>query len=90
MTIKLTDAQVSALECSGLEELHPEFDADLFVLREAWKGQTLVVTADTRDALFSALIDRANAESETPDADVFARRAARSLGTLASRVLRAA
>jgi hypothetical protein len=86
-TIRLTEAQQSALECRR-EALDP-------VLAAAWDGaRRLTVTPETRDALFSELTDAANAEDadaeQNPDPTMatFARRACRSLSAISGRVLK--
>ena len=88
MKLRLTLAQVSALECAGLDQ--PEGPAEV-TLAAAWRGRVLEVTDATRDALFEAVNDRSNAEDAQAEqtGDIFARRAARSLSALASAVLRA-
>lgn len=94
--IRLTDAQLSALECSGLEIIDRDADdaEDLAVLAAAWTGRTLTVTDATRESLWRAINDRSNAEDAAAEQDndpamrTFARRASRSLATLGSRVLR--
>lgn len=92
-TIALSPTQVSALECAGLE--CPDLSTDEAILADAWKGKSLLITAETREAIYSALNERSNAEddfAEDSSKDVDdrnnARRAARSLSVLASRVLR--
>ena len=83
--MKITDAQISALECRGLDTPEP----DELVLAQAWNGENaLVVTAETRDALYAAITGAANAEGDNPNASAAGRMASRSLGTLARRVLR--
>lgn len=91
MTIRLSDAQISALECAGLEP--GEHDT---VVR-AWASRArLAFDLADRDALFSELTDLSNAEDATAeqerDRDMrkFARRASMALATVASKVLRAA
>jgi hypothetical protein len=90
--LRLTDAQVAALEGRGLEEPQdPAEDA----LAAAWRGQFLMFAPGSADLLFEALRDASNAEdafAEMPgdrDLRAFARRAARSLAALSGRVLRA-
>jgi hypothetical protein len=86
--IQLSATQQSALECrvGGLDP----FTA------AAWNGAgLLIVTPDTRDALWAELNDASNAEDaasyEETDAAMrtYAGRAARALANLSSRVLRA-
>ena len=92
-TLRLTPTQRSALECAGLDILDALTDAER-VLIAALDGYRLTVTAETRDALYTALNDRSNAEDadaeQNTDAALraYARRASRSLAALASRVLR--
>jgi hypothetical protein len=89
----LTPAQRSALECAGLEA--PDGPKET-ALALAWKGGNALDYADAdRDAIFEALTDLSNAEDAfaedtSQDAEMrkHARRAARSLGAIASRVLR--
>lgn len=88
ITIRLTAAQRSALECAGLELAE---DGPEVVLRAAWQGDRLVFDVRDREALFDALNDRSNAEDAQAEEqrDRYARQAARSLAAVASRVLRA-
>lgn len=87
MTIILTTAQRSALECAGLDMAETATER---ILADAWRGTRLVVTNETRDALFEAVNDRSNAEDAQAieQRDVYARRAARALENLASKILR--
>jgi hypothetical protein len=93
-TIRLTAGQISALECSGVLELD-EFDGpEMVVLAEAWQGRRLVVTEATRDALFTALTDRSNAEDATAqhgpaELRQAAAGASLALANLSTKVLRA-
>ena len=87
----MSDAALSALECSGLE-----LEDEPGLVAKAWTGRTLVFEEADRDALFLELTEMSNSEdataedtNEDPDIRKYARRAARSLGTLASHVLRA-
>ena len=92
-TIRLTDAQQSALEVSGLNEADDpanEFPA----IRAAWDDgkRTLTITAANLEAITSELIDLSNrqdAQAEEQD-DPFARRAARTLSMLTDKVNRPA
>lgn len=87
--VRLTDAQQSALECAGLGETE-RYGDELATLAAAWKGRTLVVSAETRDTLFSELTDLSNGEDEDAQrtGNQFAARASRSLAAVASKVLR--
>ena len=88
--VKLSDAQVSALECrdgGGLDQ----------VIRDAWDGfHRLTFTEDAREPLWDALNDASNAEDAGADQATdpaerrAGRRAARSLGCVAGHVLLAA
>lgn len=89
MKLRLTDAQVSAMECRDWTE-EP-------VVRRCWDGgAALLFDAQDREPLYAALQDASNAEDAHAeyvlgpgDCRTYARRAARSLATLAGRVLRA-
>lgn len=91
MMLRLSDAAISALECSGVCE--PETDREQ-VLARAWQGSRLMVTAETADAIGFALNDLANAEDESarrdrdPEMRRHARRACRALSALAARAFR--
>ena len=87
--LKLSDAQVSALECREGGGLDP-------VIEDAWDGfHTLTFTESLRDALWGALSDASNSEDAGADeaSDAVERRAgrqaARSLGCIAGHVLTA-
>lgn len=94
ITIWLTDAQVSALECSGVEE-EPKDHIDQVVSR-AWDMDVLRFMPESQEELFAALTELSNAEDaqaqqETDNqARAQARGAAKALQNLASKVLRAA
>jgi len=89
LTIKLSDAQVSALECrdgGGLDQ----------VIEDAWDGfHRLAFTEDAREPLWGALNDASNCEdagadeASDPAERRAARQAARSLGCVAGHVLMA-
>jgi hypothetical protein len=93
-TLRLTAAQLSALECAGLEERADDLEPDEQILRAAWRGRQLEVTDATREAIFRALTDRSNAEDADAQqrADAAIRRqaagAAAALANLASAVLK--
>ena len=91
--IRLTEAQRSALECRDLA-LNPE-DALLATAWERGDRRSLVFEAHDGEALFELLNEASNAEDafaqdprHDPDLRQFAGRAARSLASVASRVLR--
>ena len=93
LTVRISEAMQSALECRGLNE-----PADLhdLAVAAAWKGSRLVFYEGERDGLFDALNEMSNAEdafandpAEDPEMRRYAGRAARSLGALAGRVLKA-
>ena len=88
--VKLTGAQVSALECREGAGLEP-------VIEDAWDGfHLLTFTEDAREPLWDALNDASNAEDAGADQATdpaerrAGRRAARSLGCVAGHVLLAA
>lgn len=85
--LRLTDAQVSALECRGLEA---PTDAGEELVARCWTGGVLHFAEADREALFDALNEMSNREDAQHQLcdDVFAGRAARSLAAVASRVLR--
>lgn len=92
--IRMTDAQISALECSGVDVA---LDAAEELVARCWQDQQLVFHPDEADALASALCELSNAEdacAQDAGRDAaerkFAGRAARSLAALMSRVGRAA
>ena len=86
--MKLSDAQVSALECACLE--------DCPVLSACWDGGDTIeipTSMAKRDALMMELIDLSNLEDAFADVldgqcRTFARRAARSLSALSGKVLK--
>lgn len=91
--IKLSAAQQSALECAGLDT--PD-NIEEFTLSVAWQGDRLSFRADEVEALWIALRDLSNdedgfAQDTANDAEMrkFAARAARALGTVAGKVIRA-
>ena len=86
-TVKLSDAQVSALECREGGGLDPVID-------DAWNGFGLLTfTEDAREPLWDALRDASNAEDAGADETTdpaerrAARQAARSLACVAGHVL---
>ena len=88
--VKLTDAQVSALECREGGGLEP-------VIEDAWDGfHVLSFTEGAREPLWDALNDASNAEDAGADEATdpaerrAARQAARSLACVAGHVLLAA
>jgi len=93
--IRLSDAQVSALECRGLEEPQDALEA---LLARSWQGDAILVfDPEEAEDLAEALCDASNAEDayaelacEPLDLRGFARRASRSLAALMMRVARAA
>lgn len=93
LSVRLSPAAVSALECRGLEEVE---GIEELVVKTAWCGSKLVFFEGEREALFSALNEMSNAEdafaeerTHCPEMRKFAGRAARSLAAVAGRVLRA-
>lgn len=92
-TIRLTTAQLSALECSGLFEGPDPDSNDERILREALtSGRLMEVTAESAEAILSALTNLANAEDyaalndSDPDMRRYARRAASALTNLSGKV----
>lgn len=90
LRVRLSPAQVAALECRGLEDPHDDGEV---LLALAWRrgGRTsLAFEPGERDALFVALCDASNAEDGHAEEKgcPYARRAGASLGAVASRVLR--
>lgn len=94
MIVHLSAAQISALECGGLDWDAPEPGP----IERAWSTHrhALVFEEADRDALADALNEMSNAEDafaeeRTNDREMrtFARRASRSLAALYGRVLRA-
>lgn len=90
-TIKLSDAQVSALECRDFDPC----DRAAASVLAAWSTDRLTFYSDQCDLLFAALNEASNAEdafaeitSHDADSRRCAARAARSLCALASKVLR--
>lgn len=86
MTIRLTTAQRSALECAGLDLLYDGADA---LIDAAWNGRgDFVVTNETRNALVSALHEMSNAEDYVAerDGDRAARGASTALWHLARKI----
>lgn len=95
-TLNLSDAQISALECAGLDDPRA-VDGYLRIVRACWRANRLVLprSAKGRDRLASAICELSNGEDETAqhssDREVArcCRAAARALATLQGRVLRA-
>lgn len=90
LRVKLSPAQVSALECRPLGFGLDQSDPEDVLLDACWDrdGRALVFEEGQRDALCAALVEASNAEdgqAEEKD-DVYARRAARSLAALAGKV----
>lgn len=92
MKLRLSEAQISALECAGLglgDQPCP--------IEQAWtQRDCLEFDPGDRDKLFSAITELSNAEDATaerfkhdPPSAKLARQAARALGNLASKILRA-
>lgn len=86
MRIRLTPAQVSALECAGLD-LEPLSDGERAVLA-AWEGHSFVVRSDTVDDIQTGLTELANSEDYVAEnrGDRGARGACRALCNLSDRV----
>jgi hypothetical protein len=84
--VRLTEAQVSALECRDCDEL----------IQAAWDGgRYLVFMTHDAEALADELNDASNgedayAEQDSGDMAIYAARAARSLSAVYGKVLRAA
>lgn len=95
ITVRLTAAQRSALECAGLESIEAESDV-LAVLARSWDGVSrLSFDEAERIDVFEAITERANAEdgqaedgSEDPDVRRMARGACVALTNLANKILR--
>ena len=90
--IRLTDAQLSALQCAGLFE-RDDLTNDEDVLRLSVQEHYLVVSPNTREAIARALNELSNAEDaaaveQRNELAIYAARAARSLSNLYSKVLR--
>lgn len=90
LRIKLTDAQYSALECSGIE--FPD-NADERALAAAWQDGYLVVPPEARDNIRWALIEFSNSEdgiaedrNRDKDERSGARGAAKALCNLSSKL----
>jgi hypothetical protein len=95
MRLRLTPAQQSALECSGIDEEFADYwSPGERAVWEAWRGTAhLDVAPTTVDLVASTLNDLSNGEDERarlgPAHDrPFARRASASLAALYGRVLR--
>ena len=92
--IRLSDAQVSALECRGLEK---PFDEDQDIVADSWPAPYTHLFFARRDAdrLARALTEESNAEDAQAEKETcracaaYARRASASLAALARRVFRA-
>jgi hypothetical protein len=89
VTIRLTPAQRSALECAGLDMAEAD-EPGLLALRDAWSADTLTVTSDTYAAVLDGLTDRCNAEDAQADEqhDAKARGACTALCNLSARLIR--
>ena len=59
--LKLTSAQVSALECAGLE---CDVDGEHALVRAAWSGRFFKVDLERRDETAAQLHDMANSDDE--------------------------
>lgn len=84
--IRLTSAQIAALECAGLDLA---VDDEERLLAAAFTGKTLEFAAADRDAIYSAIVEAANAEdgmAEDPSRDTDARQAARRARDVLSRL----
>lgn len=91
MVITLTAAQISALECAGLD-----WESEPGPIERAWRTRgKFVFDESERESLFSAVNDASNSEDaaaqHVDDATMRrqANNAAKALGNLASKVLRA-
>jgi hypothetical protein len=87
ITIRLTEAELSALECAGLGEFDDNDRSAVII--QAWQGRSLAFDEADRDALWTLINDLSNSEDESNDRkpDAYARRASRALARLASMVL---
>ena len=87
MRVRLSGPQESALECAGLSG---DLDEGEIMVASSWRQGYLVFDEADRDALFSAVNELSNSEDamHQEDGDVYAGRAARSLSSLASKILR--
>lgn len=85
MIVRLTDPQISAIECRDCDEL----------LMSAFDGKQLVFAASQRDALASEINDASNAEGDDsrrnsdPVLAKHAGRASRSLTAVYGKILKA-
>lgn len=93
LTVNLSNAQFSAIQCSGVVEC-PETVAE-FIIGQSLSIGKLSIGADQVEEVWGALNDLSNAEDEThqdtsrdSDERKYAGRAARSLATLAGKVIR--
>lgn len=91
LKVRLTPAQISALECRPITSIEPEDAA----IRACWVGQQIVFHASEYEPLSAWLTEASNAEdghaqeSTDPDTRRFAFAASRSLAAIASALLRA-
>ncbi len=90
ITIRLTNAQTAALECRGLEAPQDELEELVARCWDQARGR-LTFEPDEADDLWGILSEMSNAEDaqQQETGDVFAGRAARSLASVASKVIRA-
>lgn len=85
--IKLTEAQQAAVEIYVTDPAHEDEDSDLF--RDLYDGQTLTIPdEDTRERFWALLNDASNSADGEEHDRAAAQRMARSLSSLAGRVLR--
>lgn len=87
MRVRLSDAQVSAIECRHLEDEEEP-------IGRAWDGgRNLEFEVEEREELWRALVDAGNAEDaqaqqSTGETRAMANRASHSLAAVAGKVLR--
>ncbi len=91
--VKLSDAQWSAIECSGvLEPPYNSPEEEILRLSIQEPGRRLIVSVTTREAIASALCELSNSEDAAAQAKdemgKLAGRAARALATLMLKVNR--
>lgn len=95
MRVRLSGAQEGALYCMGLDATFDETDA---LLVRCWSAGAMTFEEADRDALYSAVNDLSNLEDSNAEdframdereMATHTARAARALGTLAGKILRA-
>lgn len=91
ITVRLTDAQISAFECAGMEPGADDLTPEDQLLQRVWQGSRLVFDPADRDAVWFAVCERSNAEDGQAEetGDPLARRAAKTLANLLTKINRA-